>query len=340
MPNIYQGHHLCLNRVLILRHRERLARDACSTHSLSPQSNVGLTGLWRVFSTGPFWGFSLGVLHPDGSRPERPVAARIDEGMILCFSRSKRVAVVLASVLASSCVQPNADFDPFRINGSNKNQTNDTSSSSSGPGTPAQAQTGDDAQNSSASSQTQLSTTSSTTSQATSSQSSDVSDSMSSTTTSQTTTDSGQDCTPTLCHAVNDQQPLLSVAFAEAGRKATAFELTADRRVIRIEVFTGESTASSRLAIWNTSGSNPGSELVGQEWTLDSINQWQGANFEPAFSILGNTPYWVVWEPPVNAQANLASSGTFPTHKFQRQGQSNWQSQSVRPMIRIYCCAL
>lgn len=339
MPNIYQGHHLCLNRVLILRHRERIARDACSTHSLSPQSNVGLTGLWRVFSTGPFWGFSLGVLHPDGSRPERPVAARFDEGMTLCFSRYTRVAVVLASVLASSCVQPNADFDPFRMNGSNNNQTNDTSSSSSGPGTQGQAQTGDDAQNSSVSTQTQLSTTTSSTSQTINSQSSDASDSMSPTT-SQTTQNSAQDCTPTLCHAVNDLQPVISTAFADAGRRATAFELTANRRVFRIEIFTGESVESSRLAIWNTSGSDPGSELIGQAWTLDSMNQWQGANFEPAFSVLGNTRYWVVWEAPANAQANLASSGDFPPHKFQAQGQSNWQSRSVRPMFRIYCCEL
>lgn len=141
-----------------------------------------------------------------------------------------------------------------------------------------------------------------------------------------------------LCHALNDLRPVISTAFAAAGRTATAFELTSDRRVLRVELFTGESSGSSRLAIWDTSGNDPGKELVGQAWTLDPMNQWQGANFTQPFELAADTRYWVVWEPPVNAQANLSSSGDLPVHKLQAFGQTAWQSQSVRPMLRVYCC--
>lgn len=253
--------------------------------------------------------------------------------MSVCFWPSRGGTLFLASLLVSSCVKPNADFDPFRVDNNGTSQANETSTPASSADTGVQTQTEDEAASSPPSTSTQTDSSSpSSTSQSTGNSNT------TSTTTSETTDASAQDCTPTLCHALNDLQPAISTAFAVAGRTATAFQLNADRRVLRIEIFTGERAQASRLAIWNNSGSDPGSELVGQGWTINSMNQWQGVNFEPAFSISGNTRYWVVWDPPPNAQANLASAGDFPTHKFQADGQTVWQSQSVRPMLRIYCC--
>lgn len=264
------------------------------------------------------------------------------EGRGIISSRSQRArcfergTVGLLALWVAGCVKPNAEFDQFRpettqdVDVATETATAqelDTQTSQEGESSPAQLTT-ESLASTESKSNTEASTSLTTSSSSTSS---DL--------TSSSAPPTQGSCTPTLCYALNDQRSAISTAFVIAGRRATPFQLSSDRRVMHVEVFTGESSASSRLAIWDTSGGLPGSELVGQDWTLATQNQWQGATFAQPYALSGQTQYWVVWNGPANAQANVASAGDIPNHRFQRSGQTTWEPQNVRPMLRVYCCS-
>lgn len=250
-----------------------------------------------------------------------------------------RCGLGFVAFCASGCVKPNADFDLLRL-GTTANVTQADASTSNGDAADSPTTQDGDATSSPSELTTEPVESESDSDSATGALSSagTSNETTSSASTTSSTMPSAGSCTPMLCYALNDQRSVVSSAVTVLGRAATAFELPGDRRALRVELFTGESSAASRLAIWSSNGDRPGSELVGQAWTLDPLNQWQGATFSEPFALSGQTRYWVVWDTPANAQASMSTSGEIPTHSFQRQGETSWSSENERPMFRLYCC--
>jgi MYXO-CTERM domain-containing protein len=76
-----------------------------------------------------------------------------------------------------------------------------------------------------------------------------------------------------------------------------------DVTVTRVELYTGESTGSTQLAIWS-SGAQPGALLAATDpFNLDMPVDWQGADLTAPLDLLAGTQYWLVWDAVGNEQS-------------------------------------
>jgi hypothetical protein len=78
----------------------------------------------------------------------------------------------------------------------------------------------------------------------------------------------------------------------------------------RIEIFTGEVSASSRLALWSDDGGAPGRPLASLGWSapfaVDVAKAWVGADLLVPVDVTGGAIYWVVWDPQGNEQVSAS----------------------------------
>ena len=76
---------------------------------------------------------------------------------------------------------------------------------------------------------------------------------------------------------------------------------TSSVTVSRVEVFTGETTATNSISIWSsTGGINPEpASVIGGTATFSVAlgNGWQGADLPVSVSVIAGQEYWVVWDP-------------------------------------------
>ena len=78
----------------------------------------------------------------------------------------------------------------------------------------------------------------------------------------------------------------------------------------RVEVYTGEVSASNALAIWSTDGGLPSKPLaplaVTNNFTVSLPKGWQGADLTSPLSVTAGTEYWVVWDPAGGEQSPVS----------------------------------
>jgi len=87
---------------------------------------------------------------------------------------------------------------------------------------------------------------------------------------------------------------------------------TATVAVSRVEVFTGELTGPSSLAIWSDDGGAPSKPLAALGFTPSFIvsppNTWYGADLGTTVSVTAGVKYWVVWDPSGGEQCSCTDS--------------------------------
>lgn len=81
--------------------------------------------------------------------------------------------------------------------------------------------------------------------------------------------------------------------------------------VTRVELFTGEVTAPSFVAIWSDDGgapSRPAAPLgVSGSFLVSPPNTWYGADLDVPVSVVAGATYWVVWDPQGSEQCSCTA---------------------------------
>lgn len=107
----------------------------------------------------------------------------------------------------------------------------------------------------------------------------------------------------------------------------------------RVEVFSGEGTQSNRVAIWSDNNGEPGAELAGASFRMESAVGWQGASFTDAASIGAGETYWVVWSQQNGAQSSIQATGTDIEYKSSGDGGVTWTQSYFGPWkLKVFCC--
>lgn len=82
--------------------------------------------------------------------------------------------------------------------------------------------------------------------------------------------------------------------------------------VTRVEVFTGEVTASNFISIWSDDGGAPSKPLaplgVSGAFLVSPANAWYGADLDVAVPVVAGAKYWVVWDPEGGEQCACTDS--------------------------------
>ena len=87
------------------------------------------------------------------------------------------------------------------------------------------------------------------------------------------------------------------------GGALVAFHFTAatTQSITRLEVFTGEQTAPSFLAVWSDDGGAPSAPLaplgVTGSFMVSPPNTWYGADLLAPAAVVAGMKYWLVWDP-------------------------------------------
>ncbi|NJL29777.1 MAG: DUF4082 domain-containing protein [Thermoanaerobaculia bacterium] len=93
----------------------------------------------------------------------------------------------------------------------------------------------------------------------------------------------------------------LDNSFAGGALLGIRWVPTSSVTVSRVEVFTGETTATNTIAIWSsTGGLNPEPDTViggTASFTVALGNGWQGADLPVPVPVTAGQEYWVVWDP-------------------------------------------
>jgi hypothetical protein len=112
--------------------------------------------------------------------------------------------------------------------------------------------------------------------------------------------------------------------------------------VFRLEVFTGESTGTNTLGIWDhdPAGNRPLTNVATGSWSMSSVNSWQGTALpSPVFLPQGST-WWVVWGPRNGAQANRDTAGTTVEYRGSFDGGTSWNGPYFNlHKFRLFCTA-
>jgi hypothetical protein len=152
-----------------------------------------------------------------------------------------------------------------------------------------------------------------------------------------------------VCHSENDGNNYDDFASITGAWFGIEFVAPASFSVQRIEIFTGEVSASSQLDIWanNATLGQPSATLGGGTFTIQTPDGWQGANMFTPIPLSSGTTYWVVWHPVAGAQPSLDQPGAVNgqnTCVSVNSGQS-WNgpfaSMDRQWKFRLYgdCCA-
>ena len=85
-----------------------------------------------------------------------------------------------------------------------------------------------------------------------------------------------------------------------------------DANVTRVEVFTGEGSASTNfISIWSDDGGAPSQPLaalgVSGPFDVDAAKTWYGADLDVAVPVTAGVTYWVVWDPAGGEQCACSS---------------------------------
>jgi hypothetical protein len=110
----------------------------------------------------------------------------------------------------------------------------------------------------------------------------------------------------------------------------------------RVEVFTGQVAAASRIGLWShdVSGDQPDVALAGGDFTTVVPNGWQGATLETPVAMTAGTSYWIVWEMPDNSQTSRTATGDMVTYKASDAAGAAWTGPwSEEDKFRLYNCA-
>ena len=110
----------------------------------------------------------------------------------------------------------------------------------------------------------------------------------------------------------------------------------------RVEVFTGQVAAASRIGLWShdVSGDQPDVALAGGDFTTVVPNGWQGADLETPVSMTAGTSYWIVWEMPKSSQISRTATGDMVTYKASDDAGASWTGPwSEQEKFRLYNCA-
>lgn len=117
--------------------------------------------------------------------------------------------------------------------------------------------------------------------------------------------------------------------------------------VSRIELFTGERTGSSTLAIYshNAAMNQPLTSLGSGTFTLQTPNGWQGANMTAPIPVPANTDFWLVWRPVGGEQTPTEGHATNPPppgaqeYRGSFDNGQNWNGpfRQHQWKLRLYC---
>lgn len=110
------------------------------------------------------------------------------------------------------------------------------------------------------------------------------------------------------CHAENDGNGYNDMVSMNDGLLlAVRFTPPTDFTCDRIEVFTGDVSGSSAVAIWskNPVFNQPGTELSSGLWVMSNVASWQGASLSQPVPLSAGTDYWMVWTVIGGCQASL-----------------------------------
>ncbi|MCK6506887.1 hypothetical protein L6R53_26535 [Myxococcota bacterium] len=119
------------------------------------------------------------------------------------------------------------------------------------------------------------------------------------------------------------------------------YEASEDVEVGRIELFTGEGSGMSELAIWShDAGRNqPLAELTSGDWRLDVTNAWQGADLDECVTLSAGETYWIVWTPIGSEQASIQDTGTDVVYRGSFDGGVTWNGPYEEPWkFSLHCC--
>ena len=128
------------------------------------------------------------------------------------------------------------------------------------------------------------------------------------------------------------------------GRAATAWSwrsatVPEDMVVNAVQIFTGDRTRDSRVAIWADAAGEPGSEISGEDFLTQATIGWQGAHLGEDLTLLAGESVWVSWETHTG-QVSRAPSGTVVYYKWAWLGSSVWNGPfSETDKFRLLYCA-
>ena len=112
------------------------------------------------------------------------------------------------------------------------------------------------------------------------------------------------------------------------GEGILAWRYTAPEDLVidRVEVLTGEGTASSHMGIWSHDPGldQPGVEMAGGDFIIDPINDWQGADLEVTVPMVAGETYWIAWTLPSGVQFSRTEGGETVSYKNTFDGGETW----------------
>ena len=119
-----------------------------------------------------------------------------------------------------------------------------------------------------------------------------------------------------------------------------AYEYTVpeDMVVNALQIFTGDRTRDSRIAIWSDSGGSPGTEVIGRNFDAVPAIGWQGARLGGDQVLTLGEVIWVSWDTHTG-QVSLAPSGTTVTYKWATVGSGIWNGpfSGTEKFRLLYC---
>lgn len=125
---------------------------------------------------------------------------------------------------------------------------------------------------------------------------------------------------------MNLDMPLDDSWSTGEGILAWRYTASADLLVDRVEVLTGEGTATSHLGIWshNPSLDQPDFEMAGGDFRIDLINDWQGADLDVTVPMVAGETYWIAWTLPGGVQFSRTEGGEVVSYKNTFDGGETW----------------
>jgi len=105
-----------------------------------------------------------------------------------------------------------------------------------------------------------------------------------------------------------------------------------------LQIFTGDCTRDSRVAIWSDVSGEPGVEITGQDFDAVPEIGWQGALLSGATELFAGDTIWVSWHTHIG-QASLALSGSTVSSKWALVGDTTWNGPfSATDKFRLLYC--
>lgn len=132
------------------------------------------------------------------------------------------------------------------------------------------------------------------------------------------------------CEGVNRQdEDYFDPAFMGGPLVGFDWVASADATLTRLEVLTGEVSATSFLAVWSDNGGAPAQPLAslgatGAFMTAGPVT-WYGADLLVPVPVTAGTKYWLVWDPSGNEQVSATDDPTdvIPTYWGSNTGDVN-----------------